>query len=854
MMKRKRKGWIIVALAAVLLATAAAAFIIVRYFNYNGYRRYLISYQVEKGSEFKPLTEASADVPGMALAAENDALKLYTDLETTQVAIYEKASGNIIYSNPVDREEDGVATGVNKSLLSATLELIYYSGENRSSMNNYDMSIQYGQFEALALRDGIRYVYTLEDPSNSTGIVPTQISEERLQTLILDKLSKKEAKSLKGKYILKDGIYYLSDGAIKSLINMQRMNDTFEECGYTEEDYAFDMEGAEGAERLSVQITMDYRLTEDGLAVSVPVNQIRESGSVKITRVRVLPYFGAANAQAKGYMMVPDGSGALIYLNKSAGTAPAYMQYVYGMDPVSQSYLVTDQTDTARLPVFGMKNGEQAFLGRITEGDALGIINADVAGRTNSYNYVYAEFCVREAEVQSMFGLTGNSAKVTNVERELYDENLTVVYSFLSGGEADYSGMANCYRAQLVKEGMLGHTEEGDIPFYIDILGGVEIRKAVLGVPYDGIVSMTTYGQAKELLDQIYQAGIGEVRMTYQGWFNGGIYHDAADKVDLIDALGSKSELEDLSRELEEGGGKLFLDVAFQKVSGTSDRFNNLLEASKYYSGYVVTQGAVHPGLMRQTSTLNWYDELRYYIVSPKYLSWYVEHFADRIEKYDVGGISLRDLGDVISSDKKHSEVIHRQLAERVVSAQFETLEETGKELMVSGGNAYTLSHVTDVVDAPTGYSRFFIIDEQIPFYQMVVHGSVDYTGEPLNLMNRDVDDELVLSWIEYGIAPRYTFSWEDSGQIKYTSSADRYSVNHSTWMDNALQVYSRVNEALSPVQGAAMIHHRVLENGLAVVEYDNGVTIYVNRTESPQTAEDGICVEAMSYVRTGGA
>lgn len=851
-MKQRKKGRIIaVCIAAAVLAGAAAAvvFIITRYFNYNAYQQYLTSYELEEGKEFRPLDDASADVPGMVLAAENGELKLYTDEGTSEIAVYEKATGHITYSNPEDREEDTVAAGVNRSLLNSTLDVIYYnSAGNRASMNNYDMSIQYGQFEAQALENGIRYVYTLEDPSNSTGIIPTQISEERLQTLILDKLGERDARTMKGRFTLRDGIYYLNEDAMNSKVGMQRMNATFEECGYTEEDYAIDMEGAEGSGNVSFQVAMDYRLTDNGLAVSIPVNQIKEQGGAKITRLRVLPFFGAAGTQAEGYMMVPDGSGALIYLNNGA-TTPAYMQNVYGIDPVVQSYVVTDLTETVRLPVFGMKNGEQAFLGRITEGDSLGIINADVAGRTNSYNYVYTEFSVREMELLNMFGVSGNKADVPSVERELYDENLTVVYSFLGGERADYSGMAQCYREQLRAEGALGSAEAGDIPLYVDILGGVEIQKAVMGVPYDGIVAMTTYEQTEALLDMIYQAGIGNVRMNYQGWFNGGIYHDAADKVKTVGALGSKTELEALARRLEENGGRLFLDVAFQKVPYNSKRFNDLLEASKYYSGYVVQLGALNPGTMRQTSALGWYDELVYYVISPKFLPWYVEHFAESMEKYDVGGIALRDLGDVIASDKKRTEVISRQSAEEVVTAQFDRLSRTGKSLMERGGNAYTFGYVTDIVDAPTCYSKFYIVDEQIPFYQMVIHGSIDYTGNALNLMDQDVDEELILNWIEYGVAPRYMLSWEDSSQIKYTSAADKYSVNYTTWMDSVQSVYRQMNEALTPVQGAAMVHHRVLENGLAVVEYDNGVTIYVNKTEQTLTAEDGTRVQAMSYV-----
>lgn len=854
-MKQKKK-WIIAACILVVLAIIAAfaVFILTRYFNYSAYKQHILFYSVEEGGEFTPISEASPNVPGMVLAAENGALKLYTNLETSEVAVYEKATGNVTYSNPADREEDGIASGVNQQLLNSTLNVVYYnSARSRATMNNYDMSIQYGQFEIQALENGIRYVYTLQDPENSTGIIPLQISEERLQALILDKLDERDARTVRNYFTLKDGIYTLNDAAMDSKIGMSRLNRYFEESGYTQEDYELDMEGLEGVENVSFVIPLEYRLTENGLQVSVPTSEIKEGGGAAISRLQMLPMFGAAGNEAEGYMFVPNGSGSLIYLNNGTKNSP-YSQNVYGIDPVVQSYTVTELTESVKLPVFGMKNGDSAFLGRITGGDALASIYANVSGNTNSYNFIYTEFSLREIELLNMFGITGNQADVPVVEEKLYDENLSVTYTFLNGKDADYSGMANAYRRQLQAEGALMDAASGDsLPFYLDILGGVEIQKHIMGVPYSGIYVMTTYEQAGELLDQIYKAGIGNVRMKYLGWFNRGVYHDVADKIELIGKVGSKDELEELNDRLAANGGKLYLDVAFQQAPYTSKRFNHLLEASKYYSGYVVELGALNPATMRQTSTLNWYDELAYYVVSPKFLPWYLEHFQEEIAKYDVSGIALSDLGNVLASDKKRTEVIDRQSAEEIVIAQFEALTDTGKSLMESGGNAYTFGYVTDIVEAPVHYNKFYIVDEQVPFYEMVIHGCIDYTGESLNLMDKDVDDELLLTWIEYGAAPKFTMSYEDSSNIKYTSSADMYSVSHTTWMEDAQKIYKQLNAALAPVQGAAMIRHERLENGLVKVEYDNGVTIYINKTGEAVT-EGSVRVDAMSYQVTGGA
>lgn len=191
-MKRKIKWKVVVAAGAAVIAVGVIANVVFRYFRYDAYKQYLSSYEVESGSEFQAAKDDKPSVPGMVLVAENDTLKLYTNTETTEIAVYEKESGNITYSNPVERDSDAIAAGVNAAELNATLTLTYYNAaRNSATMNNYDMSIEKGQFTAESIENGIRYTYTLADLDSATGIVPLQITEERLQTLVLDKLDKR---------------------------------------------------------------------------------------------------------------------------------------------------------------------------------------------------------------------------------------------------------------------------------------------------------------------------------------------------------------------------------------------------------------------------------------------------------------------------------------------------------------------------------------------------------------------------------------------------------------------------------------------------------------------------------------
>ena len=849
--RRKKRLIIIVVVALLVIISASALNIIFRYFKYDEYKKYEVKSKTEKGERFVAVNEDKPDVEGMVLVSENDNLKLYTNLETTEIAVYNKNDGSITYSNPQDRDTH-TGTGINASNLSSTLAVTYYNkAGNVATINNYDMSIKNGQFETESIKDGIRYIYTLADEDSIASIVPYYISEDGLNK-VMEKSSDYDARTVKGKYKLENGTYVLNDSAKKSKVGMEKLNKIFEKAGYTEEDYAKDMEGHEEDESLSITIPLEYRLTDKGLEATVKAADIEEHGNVYISQLDVLQFFGAASNKAQGYILVPDGSGALINLN-SGNQATAYNQAIYDIDPVAQNYVVIEETECARLPIFGIKADDNAIFARITAGDAIASVNADVAGKLNNYNYAYASFNVREKELLNMFGVQGSKSDIPVVEKSLYKIDLSVSYSFLTKDDASYSGMARTYRKQLIDEGILKETNQSEsVPLYLDIIGGVEQKKHIMGIPYEGVCAMTTYDEASEIVDNLYDSDITNLRLNYQGWFNGGIYHDVADKIKLIGSVGSKSDLESLNKKLEDKGGKLFMDVAFQKVSHESKRFTSVLEASKYYSGYVVELGATDPSTVRQTSNLEWYDEMIYYMISPKFLNRYVDKFASKITKYDVSGINLTDLGSVLTSDKKRSELINRQQAENIVIGQYEKLAETKKNLMETGGNEYSLKYVSDIIDAPTSYSAYYIIDEQVPFYEMVIHGSISYSGEAFNLMDDDLDDDFVLNCIEYGIAPRFTLSYKDPSKMKYTSSADKYSVLYTTWLDKAKEMYGNINEALKDVDGSAMINHEKLDNGLIKVDYENGKTIYINKTSQDITV-DGNTVKAKNYLKTGG-
>ena len=107
-----------------------AIYLLYYYFHYTRYVKYkdsLSSYEYEEGGVFNAVPENSADVPGMQLAAENQYLKLYTNVQTADVAVYDKRDGSITYSTPVDADQDSMANASNLNLLKSQFVVTYYN-------------------------------------------------------------------------------------------------------------------------------------------------------------------------------------------------------------------------------------------------------------------------------------------------------------------------------------------------------------------------------------------------------------------------------------------------------------------------------------------------------------------------------------------------------------------------------------------------------------------------------------------------------------------------------------------------------------------------------------------------------
>jgi len=561
----------------------------------------------------------------------------------------------------------------------------------------------------------------------------------------------------------------------------------------------------------------------------------------------------------EGYYLVPNGSGSVIKLNSPNCDGPSdYKQTIYGTDDVLvDNELRTAETISAKLPVYGWSTADKDILVILSRGESLADVRVMTANEISckasdslcNYNTAYCSYTLRA--VNSVQISTTDIFTVWN--KDLFDVQITQEYCFLQPENAGYAGMANYYRDYLISKGDLVKSEEtnaSNIGLYLDLIGAVRGDTTFLGFTTESVIPLTTFKQAESIADSFFSNGIRNLIVNYQGWMNGGYYHDTVDDIKVIRKLGGKNGFENLASHIESGGGKLYGDMAITEVSYGAKDFQYNLESSRLYgSGYVAAYGKTSPTTYSNSASLGYRANL-YDILSPKYYEKYVDGALKDMKKIDVNGISFRDLGTSLYSDMKKTDVINREHTKEITEAMLKKTIDADKNIMLNSALGYALAYADDIINAPIGDNNYVYVDHEVPFYEMVIHGYINYAGMPINLSADTSTENNILECIEYGASPHFTLTYEQATEMKYTALNNLYATNYVNWVDEACDIYEEVNSALSAVTSASVINHEILDdnNSVKKVSYDNGVVIYVNYSEE-QFSSDGVTLEPKSYM-----
>lgn len=784
---------------------------------------------------------------GMELIQENEELLFYMNPKTVEFAIVTKGGKqNIWYSNPKEAADDAIATLENKRRLQSQLSVRYLDDKaQEGTLNSHTDAILEEQFEIEDIENGVRVTYTLGKEIEGS-MIPKVISIERMEEFV-SQLGENDQKMVLGLYKEEpeNDIYLLRSKAPS--FRQEEAAALFSEIGYTIDEYLKDLEenGVEEEGGAVFTIPVEYKIADDTFLVSIDRTKVTSDGRARLTDIKLLEYFGAGTAEEEGYLFVPDGSGALIQMNNGKITETQYVSKVYGVDE-TQTYnrRSTNNNDLEiRMPVFGVKKANQAMFAIITDGASHASIYADVAGSIHTYNYVYPEFNFLPNGKSALESMTGNGA-LQLYQKENYEGKYEVTYRFLEEDEADYSGMAKTYQQYLVENDILTAQESKEnLPFYMEVLGAVNVQKSILGVPYEGVEVLTTYEEATKMIGQLKNEEVANLKVILNGWFNGGVNHTFPSKIKEITALNTKgykqAEFIDYT---EKEGVELFFDVDFSHVyhDKSFDGFSKNSQATRYFDNTIATVGKRE---MDRAEKALFGDR---YVLNSSHTKETMQDFLGSRKKKAIENLSLRTLTNKVSGDFSMKNPVDRQESVENQREALAYLKEEKVGLLGKDANDYAFDYITDIVEIPTHSNEYIILDETIPFYQMVLHGYMEYAANPLNL-ETDIETEY-LKAIESGAGLYFTWIYQDNSKLKDSAFGNYYSVNFDSWVEEAIEKYAKMNDALKQTQNQKIIYHEKVQEKVFKTTYENNLNVYVNYNDKAVTVDDGIQIQANDF------
>lgn len=610
--------------------------------------------------------------------------------------------------------------------------------------------------------------------------------------------------------------------------------------------------GAKVTFQLKEQISfaLEYRLTNDGLEVTIPNDSIKEEGQARLLSIEPLPFWNAASGDEQGALFVPDGSGALInYKKEHAQFFAGYSETIYGDD---DAYVAASHTDIEAdwekalpfkekiaLPVFGNYRNGIGSLGIVTQGQYDAKINATPSGiRAIPMYRTSAEFVYRKQDV--IFIGTSGQIPFFQGERIAGDRKLRFVT--LEGQEANYVGLAKAYRNYLTTEQNVQPVEQTGYPLRIKLFGGL-IRDDILGSSF---IKMTTFEQAKTIIDAYASKGMTNLELTFEGWSEDGMYGDQPDHFPVEKSLGGSKDLKELAAYAKQKGVKLYLEANYARAYSDSDGMSKSKDAIRGMDKQVKED----PNYFISERWNKDYE--MFYLMKPeRVVNKHVMKELDNYADLGIDGVQLSYWGDNLYSDLDPRTMTQREQTANTWVSAIDAIRGKVGSTGVDYGFAYTLGHVNRIDNVPLDSSHFTFMDETVPFYQIAVHGLVPYAASPTNL--RDDAQVENLRALEYGALPSLELTYEKTSKLQRTMETRLLSSQYTSWIENAASEYTASASYYESIAGKAITNHEKLSSNVFRTTYDGGTQIIVNYGDADAIV-DGVSVPALGYtVRNGG-
>ncbi|HCB66282.1 MAG TPA: hypothetical protein DEP70_01730 [Acholeplasmataceae bacterium] len=801
------------------------------------------------------------------LVADNSNFSLYINETTSYFKVLDKSTGEFWESNPSVRDpwETDPSKPITNSAIQkqkSTLEITYFNeAGSQTTINNYQFSIYHPEsilndegertYSIKYVENGVQVLYFIEDLEVDYLYFPKYMPKEEFEAMEdFNLLSTIAYTGFNHDFQAYEIVNYTG---MSRLVKRRLYEVFYEKLDYTRERAIDENESYgyfEQFEKIFFEIGIEIKLNDKGIDASIINESIVEPDNVKLARISLLPLFGTAvsikdTVTTEGYIVVPDGSGAIIEFNNGKFYQNAYRKRLYGQDLSLLPYEMAEQQQKISIPLFGMVKEEGGFAAIITQGDAMAAINADVSERIDSYNKAFVTFNMRESESVTI-GSGFNQYGVDLWTKKLVQTDFTVRFIFLEGTDNNYVGIAKAYQNYLIDtQGLISTDQTTGAVLTTEFIGAYDRKEFFLGIPYYALESLTTFDEAKKIVMELNELGINDMNVLYSGIMNGGLDSSIHTKSDIERVLGGQRDLNAFNQYLNGENIELYNMIDIM----TASKYNRLFDQYKYTANRI--SGALSLNFNYHYPTRLPYSETTYmhsgddYVINPLYYQAIYDRFA---KDYDYNGVAFLNMGSILAGSYNKNNALYKQEAIRL---QQSLLSEVDEKVMLTNPLGYAIPYTDYITDLPTETTLYAIIDYQIPLLQLVLSGIVDYSGDSINLSSDRSIEYQFLKLIETGSNVKYTLTYDSSQELLNTEYNYYMTTHYINWLDMIEEQITEINDI--GVHEGYLVSHEQLSLNVFEVTYSHGLRIVINYNLTSVTVE-GHLVSGMDYFILEGA
>ena len=576
-------------------------------------------------------------------------------------------------------------------------------------------------------------------------------------------------------------------------------------------------------DKVKISIPVDYTLREDSMLISIDGSKIAEDGSkYRLSTVTPSPHMTSISKDAENsYIFTTEGIGAVIGVGEDAD---GQRKSASGNTNVSALSTTSETNDLEKsgFRAYGIKNDNEALFCIAEETAGAVSVRFSAGDKKSEYSSVYSEITMVDSDYTK-----GKSAGSGDV-RLMSDRMQSVVsigYYPLSGENANYNGMAKCYRKYLADNGFISEEEKDfSSPYAVTALGGVMSTSSIFGVPKSTLKVATTFKEAKSLIEKITEgAGVKPV-VRLQGYGETGLNTGKiAGGYTFPSAFGSNKDRLALEDYCKNEGISLYTNFDLVRYSKSGSGFSYTNDSAKTATLHTAEFSGVNVPLRDYNS------KLAYRLLSRTKIDKAVDKLIKTADKKNISGICLEYFGAKSYSDYSDIKYAVTGLMDTDTKEQIEKLKKTGKAVSGSGSTYYAAGLMDTVFEAPLEENGKYQYTKEIPFYQLVFSGTVPLYSAPINTASNPTEKIMLAASTGTGLG----FSVAENFENEYmeTNTYKLYSCSYDYCMELINKSLKQYKDIYSAINGSKIESYDYIDENVTKTVFENGIVVYANHS-----------------------